>query len=334
MDPMTSGPVEAEDLGASGGAAREVVSDPSIGGHGRIVDVTDARTTTVGSFAVRRALPTRRRRTIGAWCFVDHAGPIRLEVGVRPDIGPHPHMGLHTVTWLLEGEMLHRDSLGSEQVIRPGQLNLMTAGHGIAHAEEATGASATTAHLVQLWVAQPAATRDGPPAFEHHGDLPRVELDRSVARVLIGTVAGARDAESPARRDTDMVGLDLELREGRSVVPLDPAFEHGIVVTAGEVLVGVGDQAVPLSPGRLGYLTTGRDALVLSASAPARVLLIGGVPFPEPLVMWWNLVARSRDEIDAGYLDWATDSGRFGKVASSLARVETAPPAWMPRRAG
>lgn len=331
---MTSGPVEAADL--TGPTRRAVVTDPAVGrapagavAAGPVLEITDSRTTAVGSFEVRRALPTRRRRTVGAWCFVDHAGPVRLEEGARPDIGPHPHMGLHTVTWLLEGEMLHRDSLGSEQVIRPGQLNLMTAGRGIAHAEEATGTSRPTAHLVQLWVAQPSATRDGPPAFEHHAELPRAELEHAVATVLIGTFAGA---ESPARRDTEMVGVDLDVRPGRTVLRLDPAFEHGIVVTAGEVAVD--DQPIALSPGHLAYVAHGPDALALTSWAPARVLLVGGVPFPEPLLMWWNLVARTREEIEAGYLDWATDSGRFGRVASPLPRVETAPPIWTPRRSG
>jgi redox-sensitive bicupin YhaK (pirin superfamily) len=303
-----------------------VTSAAGEAGAGPTLEVTDSRTATVGTAHVRRALPTRGRRTVGAWCFVDHAGPMRFDAGERPDIGPHPHMGIHTVTWLIDGEMLHRDSLGSEQVLRPGQLNLMTAGRGVAHAEEATSPSSQTAHLVQLWVAQPSATRAGSPAFEHHAELPRLDLGDAVATVLIGDLGGA---SSPARRDSDMVGVDLDLRPGRTVVPLDPAFEHALVVTGGEVLV---DDRV-LTPGHLAYLGNRREELVAAASEPARVLLLGGVPFPEPLLMWWNLVARTREEIEAGYLDWATDSGRFGRVASPLARVETKPPVWMPAHA-
>jgi redox-sensitive bicupin YhaK (pirin superfamily) len=138
----------------------------------------------VGKIRVRRSLPRRERRTVGAWCFVDHMGPASVTETVSIDVGPHPHTGLHTVTWLIEGEILHRDSLGSEQVIRPGQLNLMTASHGVAHSEEATGAYRGQLHGVQLWVAQPESTRHGTAAFEHHAELPRLELGRSEATIL------------------------------------------------------------------------------------------------------------------------------------------------------
>src|SRR6187397_302254 len=145
------------------------------------VEVTDSRHASIGALEVSRALPHRARRTVGAWCFLDHMLPTTADVG----IGPHPHIGLHTVTWLLEGELLHRDGLGSEQAIRPGQLNLMTAGRGIAHAEEATS-TGRRHHGVQLWVAQPEATRHGEPAFEHHAELPRVDLGAATATVLVG----------------------------------------------------------------------------------------------------------------------------------------------------
>src|SRR5947209_4908276 len=151
-----------------------------------VVEVTDSREATVGTMRVRRALPRRQRRTVGAWCFVDHMGPQQVTEAHGPDIGPHPHMGLHTVTWLVDGAVLHRDSLGSEQLIRPGQLNLMTAGHGVVHAEEAVDGYRGTLHGVQLWVAQPAATRDDGAAFEQHAELPVVEQGGAVATVLVG----------------------------------------------------------------------------------------------------------------------------------------------------
>lgn len=152
------------------------------------VEVTASRAATVGDMPVRRALPRRGRRTVGAWCFADHMGPASVTVDKGVDVGPHPHIGLHTVTWLVAGEALHRDSLGTEQVIRPGELNLMTAGSGVTHSEEATGSYAGDLHGIQLWVAQPEATRHGGPAFEHHGDLPQLELSGAVGTVLVGTL--------------------------------------------------------------------------------------------------------------------------------------------------
>jgi redox-sensitive bicupin YhaK (pirin superfamily) len=288
------------------------------------VEITDSRRTEVGGVAIRRALPQRPRRTVGAWCFVDHMGPATVGPDRALDIGPHPHIGLQTVTWLLAGEILHRDSLGSEQLIRPGQLNLMTAGHGVSHAEEATDYRGQL-HGVQLWVAQPSATRERSAAFEHHGSLPHVDLDGGVATVLVGDFAGSR---SPARRDTDHVGVDLDLHGGDCVMSLDPSFEYALVVLDGAATVG--DKVV--EPGSLAYLGLGRDEVCLRTSATSRALLIGGVPFPEPVLMWWNYVARSREEISAAHVEWTDRSGRFGHVESSLPSLDVGPPPWNPSR--
>ena len=287
------------------------------------VVVTDSRPSEVGSLSVRRALPTRSRRTVGAWCFADHMGPVTVTEDEGVDIGPHPHTGLQTVTWLVAGEVLHRDSLGSEQVIRAGQLNLMTAGNGVTHSEEATGRYRGQLHGVQLWVAQPEATRNGPAAFEHHAKLPQVELDIAVATVLVGSFAGAA---SPARRDTELVGVDAALGPGTGAWPLRPSFEHALVVLEGEVLAG--EQVV--RPGQLAYLGQGRDQLVLSAAGPARVLLLGGTPFPEPILMWWNFVVRDRDELDRAYRHWQADDPQFGRLRSPLARIPAPKPFWAP----
>ena len=263
---------------------------------------------------------------MGAWCFVDHIGPGEARESAGLDIGPHPHIGLQTVTWLLSGAILHRDSLGSEQVIRPGQLNLMTAGHGVSHSEETTGTYSGELHGVQLWVALPSATRNCEPAFEHHSELPQVEFPNSTGTVLVGAALGG---ESPARRDTDHVGVDLCLRAGRTVVPLAPDFEHGLVALDGSVTIGT----ARLEPGHLGYLGLGRDEVALDADMASRVLLVGGVPFEEPLLMWWNYVARTHEELVAAHRDWTDAAPRFGQVASTLARVNTTdrPPAG-PRR--
>jgi quercetin 2,3-dioxygenase len=282
------------------------------------VEITASRIADVGRMPVRRALPRRERRTVGPWCFADHMGPAPVTETAGLDIGPHPHTGLQTVTWLLDGEVLHRDSLGSEQVIRAGQLNLMAAGHGVAHSEEATGHYRGQVHGAQLWVAQPERTRHGPAAFEHHPELPEAELDNAVGTVLVGSFAGA---SSPARRDSELVGVDVALRPGRSQWPLDPTFEYALVVPDGQALV----QGQPVRPGQLAYLGRGRDRLELEAAEEARVLLLGGEPFEEPILMWWNFVARTPEEIATAARQWRSADPRFGRVDSPLPRLRVPP---------
>jgi redox-sensitive bicupin YhaK (pirin superfamily) len=285
------------------------------------VDVTESRVSQVGELTVRRALPRRDRRTVGAWCFVDHMGPIDVADEPNVDIGPHPHTGLQTVTWLLSGEFLHRDSLGSEQLIRPGQLNLMTAGHGVVHAEEKPASYRGDLHGVQLWVAQPESTRHGAPGFEHHAELPAVELDHGTATVLVGDLGGT---VSSARRDTDHMGADLDLRPGESAVPLPSGSEHALVVLAGAVSV----DGTPVEPGHLAYLGAGRDECSFATTDGARALLLGGPPFDEPILMWWNFVARTREEISHAREQWTDGDGRFGPVDSALPRIPVGPPPW------
>lgn len=282
----------------------------------RTLVIEPSRTAQVGEVTVRRALPRRRPRTVGAWCFADHVGPVTVGPDTDTDIGigPHPHVGLQTVTWLLGGELLHRDTLGSEQVIRPGQLNLMTAGRGVAHAEEGTGSFRGSHHGLQLWVAQPEATRDGPAAFEHHVELPQLELDGATLTVLVGELAGVG---SPARRDTDHVGVDLVLRTGTTVLPLVLTHEHGVVVMEGEVAI----DGQPIGPGNLGYLPVGRDELAVEVTEPARAVLLGGTPFGSEILMWWNFVARSREEIAEARASWQADDDRFGLTGSPLERI-------------
>jgi redox-sensitive bicupin YhaK (pirin superfamily) len=286
-----------------------------------MVELTASHVAQVGALPVRRALPRRGRRTVGAWCFLDHMGPLAVTEDHGADVAPHPHCGLQTVTWLLAGEIVHRDSLGSEQVIRPGQLNLMTAGHGVAHSEEGTGRYRGDVHGIQLWVAQPDATRDGPAAFEHHASLPAVELRHGTATLLVGRLG---EAESPARRDTEHLAADLDLRAGTTTVPLDPLFEHALVVASGAVDV---DTTV-IEPGHLAYLGAGRQVLDITTSGAARLMLIGGAPFGVAPLMFWNFVARTRDEMRQAYADWQSDSGRFGNVRSTLPRIASPPLPW------
>jgi quercetin 2,3-dioxygenase len=291
----------------------------------RGIEYREGRHTHVGGLPVARVLPTKGRRTVGAWCFVDLAGPADAEEPDPMEVGPHPHIGLATVTWLLEGEALHTDSLGTEQLIRPGQLNLMTAGHGIAHAELA---ARPPFRGVQLWVAQPEATRHGASAFEHHDQLPELELDRAHGLVFLGAAA---DVTSPARTDSPLVGVDLTLRHGRSVVPLSPVAEHAVVPLDGKVKVG----AEVVEPGWLALVPAGLEELVLEAGeSGARALVLGGEPVGEPIAMWWNFVARDRDELTAAWREWRDRTDRFGAVPSRLERIEAPRPPWVPEDRG
>ena len=308
-----SGPIDVDDLAGPVGQGGRVPTSRA--------EVRPSRVAKVGSVTVRRALPSRGRRTVGPWCFADHFGPVGTASGEGLDVGPHPHIGLQTVTWLFSGALVHRDSLGSEQPIRPGQLNLMTAGRGVAHAEETDRSRRGDLHGVQLWLAQPEATRDGAPEFEHHEELPRVELAHGHARVLVGSLGAA---ESPALRDTDHVGAELELRAGVSTLPLAPGSEHVLIGVDG---VGTVD-GHEVGPGTSLVLSPGRDELAVRCARAVRVMLLGGAPFTDPLFMWWNFVARGRDEIDRAREDWATRAARFGTVTSRLARIEAPSPPW------
>jgi redox-sensitive bicupin YhaK (pirin superfamily) len=295
--------------------------DPSAQSE-RTVEIMPARRSEVSGTPVRRSLPQRGRRTVGAWCFFDHFGPVDSSAEQRFDVGPHPHVGLQTVTWLLAGEIVHHDSLGTEQRIRPGQLNLMSAGEGVAHSEEEERTYRGQVHGAQLWVAQPESTRHGPAAFEHHSDLPVFEFGSGSATVLVGEL----DHQiAPARHDSELLGVDLDLVRGTVTLPLDASFEHALVVLDGAVLI----EGVRADPGNLCYLGTRRDELTLSVQEPTRALLIGGPPFEEELFMWWNFVARSREEITEAYWDWQNERNRFGSVHSSLARIPANPPAWL-----
>ena len=281
------------------------------------VEVFDAHTNQVGDLTVRRSLPTRGRRMVGAWCFADHMGPAHVEGSGGINVGPHPHMGLQTVTWLLDGEILHRDSLGYEQVIRAGQLNLMSGGRGVSHSEESTQVYAGTLEGIQLWLAQTDDTRWDEPDFRHFPELPRAELDNGQATVLVGSYAGVTSPE--AQYGDDVVGVDLALR-GDQELPLDPNHEYAIVVMRGAVRVG----QTAAEPGALYYLGRGRDSLDLTVNEPAQVILLGGKPFEQDVLMWWNLVGRTWDEMADGAAEWNDRSARFGHVDSALER-HTAP---------
>ncbi len=292
-------------------------------------EVTAARNAQVGDLAVRRLLPLRTRRSVGAWCFIDHYGPADTDGTDGMNVPPHPHIGLQTVTWLLRGNVLHRDSLGSEQLIRPGQLNLMTSGRGIAHAEETVIPPSAAdrdpvLHGVQLWVALPDASRHIAPAFEHHPALPQTSLPtasagRFAVTVFLGELAGSR---SPATAFSPVIGAELTAsqdQQATGTLTLRPDFEHVIFVANGRAEA----DGVPLEPGQLLYLPTGLEAAPVAAQSGTTLFLLGGVPLGEQLLMWWNFVARTPEEIAAATARWR--AGEFGPVGGYRGEPMPAP---------
>lgn len=261
----------------------------------------------VGGLAIRRALPARARRMVGPWCFLDHLGPAALGGGTDLRVAPHPHIGLQTFSWMIEGEILHRDSLGSEQVIRPGEVNLMTAGHGIAHSEEALPGT-TRLHMAQLWIALPDAERDRAPAFSHHSALPVADRAGVVVTVLAGSHAGL---VAPGRFHSPIVGLDVRAAgAGATELALDPAFEHAVLPVGGRVCV----DGTVAGPGEMLCFAPGRASLSVSFGERGHVLLIGGAPFGEPVLLWWNFVGRDPGELREAGMQWNAGHERFGQV--------------------
>ena len=273
---------------------------------------------------VRRVLPTRQRRMVGAWCFLDHAGPIDFAPGGGMHVAAHPHTCLQTFTWLIEGEVLHRDSLGNEQVIRPGQVNLMTAGHGIVHTEDSLP-DARRLHAAQLWIALPPALADCPPDFAHYPTLPRWH-DGGCTFTLLAGQFGAEI--SPARVHTPLIGLDIHappdtpFLEPGTTLPLRPGFEYGLLVLEGHCRID--DTA--FATDEFAYLAPGATRAVLWLAPGSRVLLLGGEPFGEPVTMWWNFVGHGKDAIAHAQRDWEAGDARFGAVPGSDGRRLVAPP--------
>ncbi|MFF1510946.1 pirin family protein [Streptomyces sp. NPDC058326] len=259
------------------------------------------------STEVRRLLPNLGRRMVGAWAFVDHYGPDDIADEPGMQVPPHPHMGLQTVSWLHDGEVLHRDSTGSLQTIRPRELGLMTSGRAISHSEESPKPHARLLHGAQLWVALPDTHRHVEPHFQHHADLPRVTAPGLTATVILGELDGAA---SPGTTYTPIVGADLALTAGTETnLPLDPDFEYAVLAMSGEAHV----DGVPVHPGSMLYLGCGRTELPLRAASDAGLMLLGGEPFEEEIVMWWNFVGRTDEEIRKAREEWMT-SDRFGEV--------------------
>jgi quercetin 2,3-dioxygenase len=265
------------------------------------------RDLSLGSLAISRALPIRDRRMVGPWCFLDRFGPLTFTQGKPMDVAPHPHIGLQTVTWLLDGEVVHDDSLGHESVLRPNGVNVMTSGAGIAHAEQTPRDNSGRLDGVQLWVALPDAQRHMPAAFVQVKEVPVLESLDALVRVFAGTL---QVTTSPAPYYSELLGADIELRPRRTFsLPLIPAYEYAILALSGDCTLEGG----PLATRVLYYLGTNRSDISVASQNGGRLLLIGGPPFPEPILMWWNFVARTAEEIAEARDDWEKQR-RFGEV--------------------
>ena len=289
----------------------------------RTVELVEPRDVPLGgprAMTVRRTLPSKQRSLVGPFCFVDHYGPDDIAASGGMDVAPHPHIGLQTVTWLFEGRVLHRDSVGSVQTIEPGQLNLMTAGHGISHSEEGTlerFPEQGVLHGVQLWTALPDAHRHTAPAFEHVPHAPTVIVDGATVQVFMGSLGGVT---SPARAYSPLVAAQIDIPRRTTVrLPVRAGFEHGILVDTGDLTV----EGQGVAPAWLAYLAPGLDEIVLeSGDSPVRAVLVGGEPFHEEVLMWWNFVGRTHEEIVEARAQWqgsiaGTEVGlrRYGSVA-------------------
>ena len=273
---------------------------------------------------VRRTLPQKERSLIGAWCFADHYGPDDVSISSGMDVAPHPHTGLQTVSWLFAGEVEHRDSAGVHTLVRPGELNLMTSGAGIAHSEVSTPKT-TVLHGVQLWVALPGTALGGPRDFQHFVPEP-VDLDGASIRVFLGSLAGST---SPVTTFTPLLGAEIVVAPGGSVrLTVASGFEHGVLVDTGIVTVG----GTVVARAELGYLAPGRTEIALAnpGAAAARVLLLGGPPFEEEIVMWWNFVGRTHEDIVAARDEWQAGAQRFGEVEGYVGPLSRLPAPGLP----
>mgnify|MGYP006186368823 FL=1 len=267
---------------------------------------------------VKRALPSRHQRMVGAWCFLDHAGPVNFAPGKGMHVSAHPHTALQTFTWLIDGEVLHKDSLGNELIIRPGQVNLMTAGRGIVHTEDSV-VNGGCLHAAQLWIALPEELADCEPDFAHYPELP-VWHSAGVQHTLLAGAYG--DLEAPTAVHSAMLGMDLFSEHGGTVtLSLNPDFEYGYLPLTGQANV-VGET---YTPDEFAYMGKGLTSLNVELGAGARMLLLGGVPFEKPVQMWWNFVGHSKEAIAQAQRDWEQGSSRFGEVRDQAASTGVAP---------
>ncbi|MES1926574.1 pirin family protein [Salinisphaera sp. T31B1] len=304
----------------------ESLECPVTDGH-RLIQHLAARTADVGGIPVSRLMPQRGRRMIGAWCFLDHAGPAVFSSDSQGlKVGPHPHTGLQTFTWMLAGEILHRDSLGSEQIVRPGEVNLMTAGYGIAHTE-ASLAGESELHAAQLWIALPYADRNTVPRFDHYPDLPRWQEQGAEIVLLVGRLHGHA---APTLAFSPLVGADLFAAAETSVqIGLQASYEYGVLVLEGRAAIGRDS----FEPNELAYLGGGQERITIELAPGARVLVLGGEPLDDDIFIWWNFVGHSREDIARAQRQWELHDDRFGDVRGfDGPRLMPPPIPWRTRR--
>jgi redox-sensitive bicupin YhaK (pirin superfamily) len=287
-----------------------------------LIQPRSVKLTTRTGVEVRRTLPHRDLKMIGAWCFVDHFGPTEQTDGMV--VAAHPHTGLQTATWLIEGAIEHRDSIGSVQIIKPGQLNLMTAGHGIAHSEISLTAAqqpgANLLHAVQLWIALPKDAIETAPDFEHQSNLPRFTIaDGPAGSIATATVLAGEFMGHVAQTKTfsPLIGVEIRVRAGQTIeIPLNPAYEYGFMLVEGQIALsapaaGLNNTDIPVSG--LEYLEKGPDSAILTAGTQdSIILLLGGKPFGEKILMWWNFIGRTHQDISRAREEWnAALASRF-----------------------
>ena len=278
-----------------------------------------SRETSLGEVKILRALPARQKRLVGPWCFLDRFGPLSFSDAKPMDVAPHPHIGLQTVSWLLDGEILHNDSFNHEALLRPGGVNVMTSGGGIAHAEETPLKNSGHLNGVQLWVALLEADRHGAASFQHVAEVPVIEQSGGVVSVFAGSMLGST---SPAQHFSPILGADITLKaRGSMELPLDASFEHATLLLSGDAEIN--GQAIDAAG--LWYLGTNRSHVEFKSTNGCRVLLLGGPPFPEEILMWWNFVARTPEEIARARSDWQSHQ-RFGEVSAYRGPRLEAPP--------
>jgi quercetin 2,3-dioxygenase len=277
------------------------------GVNGSVFERFPARETSLGTLEILRALPIRQKRLVGPWCFLDRFGPLSFSDAKPMDVAPHPHIGLQTVSWLLQGEIVHNDSLGNEALLRAGGVNVMTSGGGIAHAEETPRDNSGLLNGVQLWIALPDADRNGQASFQHIDEVPIIEQAGGLVSVFAGSML---DCSSPANHFSPILGVDIALRATANMeFPLDPRFEHAALLLTGDAEI----DGQSIDTRNLYYLGTNRSSVEFKSREGGRVLLIGGPPFPEKILMWWNFVARTSEEIALARSDWQSHQ-RFGEV--------------------
>ena len=287
--------------------------------HGSVFERFPAHETNLGSLKILRLLPVRQKRLVGPWCFLDRFGPLSFTEAKPMDVAPHPHIGLQTVSWLLQGEIVHNDSLANEALLTPGGVNVMTSGAGIAHAEETPPRNSGVLNGVQLWIALPDADRNGQASFQHIKQVPVLEQRGGSVSVFAGSVL---ECSSPAKHFSSILGADITLHPTVTLeLPLDHSFEHAALLMTGDAEI----DGQPIDPTGIWYLGIGRSRVEFKSTTGGRVLLLGGPPFPEKILMWWNFVARTPEEIAQARSDWQTQQ-RFGEVEAYRGPRLHAPP--------